>query len=62
MEQRKDKKKPILDLISYLLNGVFLKTVGSYGGFFVDKNGHIVENPECEAEPEDIDRAQDRST
>lgn len=53
MEQGNGGKEPGENSISYFLNGIFLRTVSSWGSFFADENGHIVEDWGLEDEPED---------
>lgn len=43
MEQRNDKKGSC-SVILHLFKDIFLRTVGSFGGFFIDEDGHIVED------------------
>ena len=43
MKKEKRKRIKITEVIVYILQQVFLRTVGSWGAFVVDENGNFVD-------------------
>ena len=41
MKKEKRKRIKITEVIVYILQQVFLRTVGSWGAFVIDENGNI---------------------
>ena len=46
MKQGKQKKPGLWESLGFLLQQVFLRTVGSWGPVIVDESGNIVEEPD----------------
>lgn len=43
MKKEKRKRTTIKEVIVYILQQVFLRTVGSWGAFVIDENGNFID-------------------
>ena len=46
MKKEKRKRVKFWELMAYIMQQVFLRTVGSWGAFVVDENGNFIEDEE----------------
>ena len=52
---KRKRKHRIQKAIAAILNQVFIKSIGSYGAFLIDENGHLVDEWDMdEAEAADV--------
>ena len=48
MKKEKRKRIKITEVIVYILQRVFLRTVGSWGAFIVDEDGNFIDDEDNE--------------
>lgn len=48
MKKEKRKRIKITEVIVYILQQVFLRTVGSWGAFIVDEDGNFIDDEDNE--------------